>query len=224
MRAGTARAIATVPAMQSSPPETIEKRRLVSEARTPASTLPSAGVEATCANSIPESLPRSESGVTVHKIVPRRTALTLSAAPAAARNSKASQRDSAKPKATIAAPQSDAATATISPCLRTCPIQPERSDATRAPAYGDAYITPSVPAPPWNRLRASAGKRARGIPKTIAFESTRNIPSSTFLPRAKRKPSAIERRLGRSASCAGGGGGRRQTDQSEPANVAAAGR
>src|SRR6266540_2931239 len=68
MMAGTASAIATVPAMQSRPPETIEKRRLVSEATTPASTFPSAGVEATWANSIPESLPRSESGATVEAV------------------------------------------------------------------------------------------------------------------------------------------------------------
>ena len=71
----------TAPAAHATPPETIEKRRLVSEATRPASTLPSAGVAATWANSIPESRPRSGSGVTVQRIVPRSTALTLSAKP-----------------------------------------------------------------------------------------------------------------------------------------------
>src|SRR5919204_197696 len=70
-------------------------------------------------------------------------------------------------------------------------------------------MPPSTEAAPWNRFSARAGKSARGMPKTIAFESTRNIPSSTFFCRANRKPSAIERRLGRSASCAGGREGRR---------------
>ena len=83
---------------------------------------------------------------------------------------------------------------------------------------------PRTPAPPLKRFSASAGKSARGIPKTIAFESTRNMPSSTFLLRTKRKPSAIVRRLGRSASCAGGSAGSRQTDQSEAENVAASSR
>ena len=47
-----------VPTMQPMPPETIEKRRLVSCATTPASRLPSDGVLATCANSIPPRRPR----------------------------------------------------------------------------------------------------------------------------------------------------------------------
>jgi hypothetical protein len=68
---------------------------------------------------------------------------------------------------------------------------------------------------------ASAGKSARGIPKTIAFESARNIPNSTFLLTTKRKPSPIERRLGRSASWAGGSFGSIQIDHSEAANVPA---
>src|SRR5437868_3268679 len=49
--------------MQATPPETTEKRRLVSEATTPASRLPSDGALATWANSIPERRPRRASGV-----------------------------------------------------------------------------------------------------------------------------------------------------------------
>jgi hypothetical protein len=116
MRAGTARATMKVPATQARPPETIEKRRLVSDATRPASTLPRAGVAATWANSIPDTRPRRWSGVTVQRIVPRRTALTLSAAPAAASISRASQRvSSEKPKSAIATPHSPAAIATTRP-------------------------------------------------------------------------------------------------------------
>ena len=50
------------------------------------------------------------------------------------------------------------------------------------------------------------------------------MPSSTFFVRTKRKPSAIVRRLGRSASWAGASAGSRQTDQSEAVNVAASSR
>src|SRR3954467_3353226 len=82
MRAGTARATMKVPATHASPPETIEKRTLVSDATSPASTLPRAGVAATWANSIPETRPRRWSGVTVQRIVPRRTGLTVARGPA----------------------------------------------------------------------------------------------------------------------------------------------
>jgi len=47
MNAGTAKAIRKVPAMQRRPPETIETRRLVSDATTAASTFQIAGVAAT---------------------------------------------------------------------------------------------------------------------------------------------------------------------------------
>ena len=58
------------PAMQARPPETIEKRSAVSEATRPASTLPRAGVLATCVEL--ESLHRaraSPSGVQAKRIV-----------------------------------------------------------------------------------------------------------------------------------------------------------
>ena len=87
---GNASAQASVPTTQRIPPETTEKRRLVSDATMPASRLPSAGVLATCANSIPPSRPRISSGVTVSTIVERNTALTWSAAPATA---SSTQRD-----------------------------------------------------------------------------------------------------------------------------------
>ncbi len=42
-------------------------------------------------------------------------------------------------------------------------------------------MSPSTPAPPSKRVTAIAGNSARGIPKTIALESTMNMPSTTFL-------------------------------------------
>ena len=59
------------------------------------------------------------------------------------------------------------------------------------------------------------------MPKTIAFESVRNIPSRTFLLTTKRKPSRIDLRLGRSASGAGASFGSIQIDHSEATNVPA---
>ena len=57
------------------PPETTEKRMLVSEATAPASTLPSEGALATCANSMPVTRPRIEGGVAFKTITLRRMAL-----------------------------------------------------------------------------------------------------------------------------------------------------
>ena len=54
--------------MQAMPPETTEKRTLVAEATTPASTFPSAGALATCASSMPETPPRISSGVAVSTV------------------------------------------------------------------------------------------------------------------------------------------------------------
>src|SRR5918995_5107035 len=105
-----ASATATVPAKVRTPPETIDARTLVSEATTPASKFPSSGAPATCASSMPESLPRIESGVTVSRMFERRTALMKSAAPAAARKISANHAASAKPTKAIATPQAPAAT------------------------------------------------------------------------------------------------------------------
>ena len=91
-------------------PETIEKRTLVSDATTPASTLPSVGALVTCASSIPESRPRIESGVAVSRIVERKIGADRSAAPATASSASATQSASANPNGAIAAPQIPAAT------------------------------------------------------------------------------------------------------------------
>ena len=124
--------------MQAMPPVTTEKRRLVSDASTPASRLPSEGALATCASSIPDMRPRIASGVACIRIVERRTALTKSAAPASPRKTSASPSCPASPKQRIAAPQSAAPTQTPSPCRRTWPTHPDSSEAASAPTYGAA--------------------------------------------------------------------------------------
>ena len=62
------------------------------------------------------------------------------------------------------------------PCRRTCDVHPEKSEPRSAPAYGAAYRYPTVDALPPKRWSANAGKSALGMPKTIAFVSTRKIP------------------------------------------------
>ena len=124
-----------------------------------------------------------------------------------------SQSVSAKPKRAIASPQSAAATRDArAPAGARARSSPRRATRRARRRTGAAYSRPTTPAPPSKWFGAIAGKSACGIPKTIAFESTRNMPSSTFLRPTKRKPSAIVRRLGRSASCGGRQRGQRQTD------------
>jgi hypothetical protein len=55
------------------------------------------------------------------------------------------------------------------------------------------------------------------MPNTIALVSTAKIPISAWRPRRKRKPSTIERRLGRSTSPSGGSRGSAQRATSEAA-------
>ena len=50
-------------------------------------------------------------------------------------------------------------------------------------APGAAYRNPSVAAPPPNRITASAGNSARGMPNTMALMSIRYAPSMACLPR-----------------------------------------
>ena len=89
-----------------------------------------------------------------------------------------------------------------------------------APAYGAAYSSPRTWAPPPYRCSASAGNRALGIPKTIAFVSSRKIPRMTLLRRTKRNPSRIVFRLARSADSCGAIEGSSQIAASEAPKVA----
>ena len=109
-------------------------------------------------------------------IVLRSTAEITSAQPAMARKSRASGRFRVRPNATIAAPQTMTAMITARPCRRSCAIQPVISAPASAPTPGAAYRKPTVVAPPRNTLRAMAGNRARGMPKTMALMSIRYAP------------------------------------------------
>jgi hypothetical protein len=77
--------------------------------------LPSAGVEATCASSIPCIRPRNASGVFEKRITERSVALTESAAPAIASIATPSHNAVANPKAAIAKPHTTIAAATAIP-------------------------------------------------------------------------------------------------------------
>ena len=67
----------------------------------------------------------------------------------------------ARPNAPIATPQPAAATHTPSPCRRTRVIQPEKTDATNAPADGAAYKQPDRRRAAAELLAESREERAR---------------------------------------------------------------
>ena len=106
-------------------------------------------------------------------IVLRSTAEITSAQPATARKNRASSRFAVRPKATIAAPQTMTATITVRPCRRMRTTQPVASAPASAPTPGAAYRNPTVVAPPPKTFTAVAGKRARGMPNTMALMSIR---------------------------------------------------
>src|SRR5205085_3006345 len=147
MSAGMYSASSRQPATQAMPPETIEKRMLLRDATPPASTLPSRGALVTWARYAADTRPCKASGVVANMIVPRITALKASAQPAAARRTTASGSVVTNPNAVIATPHNVAATTIPTPWRRTCAIQPESTEATSAPAVGDAYRTPTTNPP-----------------------------------------------------------------------------
>src|SRR4051794_26186353 len=93
--------------------------------------------------------PRRRSGVTLWLIAERHTALTLSAAPAAASSAAANHSEPARPASAMAAPHTLTAQIVIRPRRRACASQPVVSAATVAPAATAAYSrpVPSAPAP-----------------------------------------------------------------------------
>src|SRR5215831_2658520 len=110
---------------------------------------PSRGPERTTIWKTDDMRPRIASGVTVWLIVVRDTALTLSAAPAIARNTHAGASDVISPAAAIASPQTITAPITIRPSRRAWLSQPAVSAATVAPIDTDAYSAPVPAAPAW---------------------------------------------------------------------------
>ena len=76
--------------------------------------------------------------------VSRNTPLSMSAAPATARQASARARSGTRPKQAIAAPQAAAASAIARPCLRTRPAHPLSADAANAPAEVAENISPAA--------------------------------------------------------------------------------
>ena len=156
---------------------------------------------------IAESRPRRMSGVASWRIVLRSTALYMSAAPAIARNSRASGNENVtSPNAVIASPQTRTARITPRPRYRTRPTQPVNSDPSSAPAAGAAVRNPSPSGPVLKTSSARIGNSASGIPKIMALRSMTKVERMTGTRRTKRNPSRTAPRPGRATSPSGGSG------------------
>src|SRR5580704_3912686 len=82
-----------------------------------------------------------------HMVI-RKIPLIMSAPPAAASAASPHHRPGARPNATMAAPQAQAASTIARPCRRTWPVQPALRLTTAAPTAGAAYSMPSTAGPP----------------------------------------------------------------------------
>jgi hypothetical protein len=178
----------------------------------PARRSPSRGPPATTTRNTPCIRPRMSSGAAVCSIEDRSTALTMSPAPATARNSTASHRVGASPNPMIATPQTTMAASTTAPCRSTRDTHPDVSPMSRAPIETPANSQPSAFGDPAYRPSVSSGNTACGQANSIATTSTTNVMSSTGWVRRKAKPSptprsAAPRRSG-PVTPAGGSGGR----------------
>ena len=177
---------------RASPPETIEKRRLVSEATSPASTLPSAGVAATCANSMPETRPRSGSGVALQRIVAAQDGADV------VRRSRCCEQEQGEPERLGEAEGGD----------RDAPERGrDRRRSGPAGARGRSSRRPARPRARRRRARRRSGRgrrrrrgsgraRARGRARAASRRPSRSSRRGTCRAapscrRTKRKPSAI---------------------------------
>ncbi|CAM5665976.1 hypothetical protein SGLAM104S_00598 [Streptomyces glaucescens] len=88
--------------------------------------------------------PRISSVAAESRIAPRKTIETMSATPAAARNTTASHRLPLSPNPVMAAPQAITAPMTIQPCRRARENVPENSPPTTAPIGMAANSRPSA--------------------------------------------------------------------------------
>src|SRR5262249_34094203 len=123
------------------------------------------------------------------QIVPRKTPLTESAAPAIARQTTASGSEEEKPTNTIAIAQIAAAITTAAPCRFTFEVQPLKIVVNKLPNDIAEYNHPAAFAPP--QATAIAGKSAMGIANVIATMSTTYVPMSSGRPSAYFKPSTM---------------------------------
>src|SRR5262245_9829774 len=103
-------------------------------------------------------------------MVPLKTPLTESAAPATAKQRTATGKVGENPTNTMATAHTAAAITTAAPWRCTLEVQPLKIVVNRLPMDIAEYSQPTALAPP--QLAAIAGKRAMGIAKVIATIST----------------------------------------------------
>ncbi len=153
----------------------------------------------------------------------RKIELTMSAAPASTRNSTAAHRDEVRPNPATASPHTAIAATTATPCRWIRRTHPEVPPISMAPSGIAANSQPRAKPPPGGSPKvrsAISGKRALGIPATIATMSTTNEASSTFCAAMYRKPSTTSRSPARRAGPeVGGRDGSRHTAQSTAASA-----
>src|SRR5262245_35365595 len=131
------------------------------------------------------------------QIVPRKTPLTESAAPASARPTTARGSDGEKPTKTMATAQIAAAMTTAAPCRFTLEVQPLKIVVHKLPNDIAEYNHPAALAPP--QATAIEGKRAIGIANVMATISTTYVPISSGRLTAYLRPSIMLRMPGRAA-------------------------
>ncbi len=174
---GSAAASSATEATHAAPPDHTAERVPVQPAIAPARTWPSCGPTLYDSTSIPASRPRSSSGIVWFQIVDLPRPLSMSPAPARARQTRTIQMFWNHPAAAIASPQPAAPPTTNSPCRRTREVQPLVRPSAREPTDPAAYIRPRAHSA--SRSSARNGKTAFGKAKNIAARSTAYVPSST---------------------------------------------
>jgi hypothetical protein len=149
--------------------------------------------------------------------VSRNTPLSMSAAPDTTRQASATPTPGARPNPTIAAPQADAASAMARPCLRTRPAHPLTADAAMAPAELAENISPTAHGA--CSCAAMNGNSEPGYASVIAARSARYEPTSSWRPRAYRRPASTPACRGRSAARSAGdvGSGRSRPSSAKDA-------
>jgi hypothetical protein len=112
-------------------------------------------------------------------MAPRNTTVNTSAAPATASMTRVSHSAPAIAKPANAAPQMATAISMTRPCRSIRPTGPDSTPLTRPPTPMAVVNRPRVRGSSPYRSALMAGNSATGSPKTVAFRSARNAPSST---------------------------------------------
>lgn len=138
-----------------------------------------------------EARPRSSSGTASCTTVLRETTLTVSAAPAIARNTSDGHAAGTSPKSVRLSPQ------TVAPPTITTPRRvrrvklPASAEATTPPTPMAVRKSPSVLGSPSKRSWFTTGKRLTGMASSVAARSVRITPRTTGSTATNRSPSRI---------------------------------